>query len=498
MQMSFFDASYNRKEPAEQKQFRKKLKKFSQSSFFITRKISILINVIFEKMELDPDSEELIMQGLDDDWFMEEENDDTTKANDVDGNKKFHLHPHQLPFVDCDSPEYNTEYFSPTPIQEFELFDINFDNLENDFNLLIIEEQCLFRLNFLNSSQNNLMPIVEILNRSVVIGELHFLLAILRKTMKTSHSVFKIIKMINIVLGPVTTTSSKDIRHLNISAKWTLMEFYINYSDFESVYDDVEGYLGVLLNLIDLSQDKLSQILQWQPEKMISSVQPFHCPCIKSLWTYIINTFQAMFWKDLRNLIIQDELLPVKTSSNSVVITTISTKSSPKSISWTAYWWILSHLDLQESPDVHTFLGNQLKGSILKSKSSVEINIAIAALHKIAQLMPLNIEILSCFWDYFKERINRNFMEVRKETLENLAIIPQDHNAWYQDASKEILNNSANINIFKSYQKLISLHFAQSKKADKDMQRFLTRLRTKMAFAQFSELGESIYNVQCT
>ena len=179
-------------------------------------------------MELDPDSEELIMQGLDDDWFMEEENDDTTKANDVDGNKKFHLYPHQLPFVDCDSPEYNTEYFSPTPIQEFELFDINFDNLENDFNLLIIEEQCLFRLNFLNSSQNNLMPIVEILNRSVVIGELHFLLAILRKVMKTSHSVFKIIKMINIVLGPVTTTSSKDIRHLNISAKWTLMEFYIN------------------------------------------------------------------------------------------------------------------------------------------------------------------------------------------------------------------------------------------------------------------------------
>ena len=89
MQMSFFDASYNRKEPAEQKQFRKKLKKFSQSSFFITLKISILINAIFEKMELDPDSEELIMQGLDDDWFMEEDKDDTTKAIDVDGNKKF-------------------------------------------------------------------------------------------------------------------------------------------------------------------------------------------------------------------------------------------------------------------------------------------------------------------------------------------------------------------------------------------------------------------------
>ena len=436
-------------------------------------------------MELDPDSEELIMKDLDEDWFMEE--NDTTEANVDD--KKFHLDPQQLPFVHCDSPECNTEYFSPTPIQEFELFDINFENLEDEFNLQIIEEQCLFRLNFL-LSKSNLVP-VEILNRSVVISELHFLLAILRKTIKTSNSVFKIIKMINIALGPLTTSSSKDIRHLNISAKWTLMEFYINYSDFESVYD-VEGYLGVLLNLVNLSQEKLSQVLQWQPEKMISSVQPFHCPCIKSLWTYIINTFQAMFWKDLKNLI-QDELT-VKTS-NSVVIKTITTKpppgNNPKNISWTAYWWILSHLDLQESPDVHTFLGNQLKGSILKSKSSVEINIAIAALHKIAQSMPLNIEILSCLWDYFKDRINRNFMEVRKATLENLAIIPQEHNAWYQDVSKEI-NDASNINIFKSYQKLVNLHFAQSKKADKDMQRFLTRLRTKMAFKQLTELGKNL------
>ena len=186
-----------------------------------------------------------------------------------------------------------------------------------------------------------------------------------------------------------------------------------------------------------------------------------------------------MFWDDFQS--IKDATIVIKPSSS----VSIQSYGNNKTPFWTLYWWVLCHLQLEESTELHKFIENQLKS--LKTKSNAEIQIAITALHKMLENMPLTVEILTTFWDYFKDRLNNNFTEARKETLENLQILPEDHKAWYQDVSKETSNN-----IFKSYLQLINRHYAKSTKADKELQRFLTRLRMKINFKQLTDLG--LYN----
>ena len=128
---------------------------------------------------------------------------------------------------------------------------------------------------------------------------MHMLLAFVRKVIKSNRKVYGILKIFNMTLGPLKYsiyTNPKDIFHLNISAKWTLMEYYSIYSDCDSIYD-VDINIGILLNLLQLSEEKLKSFIH--PEKIISSTTPFPCPCIKSLWLYMIgNLEQIVVWNN--------------------------------------------------------------------------------------------------------------------------------------------------------------------------------------------------------
>ena len=118
---------------------------------------------------------------------------------------------------------------------------------------------------------------------------MHMLLAFVRKVIKSNRKVYGILKIFNMTLGPLKYsiyTTPKDIFHLNISAKWTLMEYYSIYSDCDSIYD-VDISIGILLNLLQLSEEKLKSFIH--PEKIIPSTTPFPCSCIKSLWLYMIG-----------------------------------------------------------------------------------------------------------------------------------------------------------------------------------------------------------------
>lgn len=124
-----------------------------------------------------------------------------------------------------------------------------------------------------------------------------------------------------------------------------------------------------------------------------------------------------MFWDDFQS--IKDATIVIKPSSS----VSIQSYNNNKTPFWTLYWWVLCHLQLEESTELHKFIENQLKS--LKTKSNAEIQIANTALHKMLESMPLTVEILTTFWDYFKDRLNNNFTEARKETLENLQILPE-------------------------------------------------------------------------
>ena len=75
-----------------------------------------------DNMEIDPDSEDLILKDMDDSWG----------EDFIEAEEPFKLHIHQIPFVNCDSPNYKNEHFSTGRVESFEIFGYTFDDFEGN------------------------------------------------------------------------------------------------------------------------------------------------------------------------------------------------------------------------------------------------------------------------------------------------------------------------------------------------------------------------------
>ena len=156
-------------------------------------------------------------------------------------------------------------------------------------------------------------------------------------------------------------------------------------------------------------------------------------------------------------------------------------------VPWSLHWWILAYLQLPPSAEFYKFISLILED--VKFRTSSEIRICLDALTKIQA--PLNVEILTTIWDYFKERLNSNFAENKSNLMEKLAVIPTDHKTWFEQSKIDKIPSDS----YQLYLKLTNAYFPKSTKPEKDLERFISRLRSKKSFnfKQLTEIG--IFNV---
>ena len=176
------------------------------------------------KMEIDPDSADILMREFQDEWLDEDFGNENVKQDEA----VFEIDASKLPFVNCESsPCFTDERFTTEEIKVFKIFDYEFEPYDCEYNLEILQEQSLMRLNFLylERSLQNQLPI----DLQSILFDLHSLLALLRKSMKSSSSTttyLKILTLVNSFLGHLDSKQSKALFHLTLSTKWTLFEIY--------------------------------------------------------------------------------------------------------------------------------------------------------------------------------------------------------------------------------------------------------------------------------
>ena len=169
------------------------------------------------------------------------------------------------------------------------------------------------RLNFLylDRSLQNQLPI----DLQSILNDLHSLLALLRKSMKsTSSSTYlKILTLVNSFLGHLDSKQSKALFHLTLSTKWTLLESYLNHPDWENGFTD-DIFATVFRELIKITDAKFK--LFENPEKMVSQASPFQCGCVKKLTSKRLKWCTK--WFSLR--VFRRSLKPTYASQSTVVM----------------------------------------------------------------------------------------------------------------------------------------------------------------------------------
>lgn len=254
------------------------------------------------KMEIDPDSADILMREFQDEW-LDEDFGPPSNENVNQDEAVFEIDTPKLPFVNCESsPCFTDERFTTEEIKVFKIFDYEFEPYDCEYNLKILQEQSLMRLNFLylDRSLQNQLPI----DLQSILNDLHSLLALLRKSMKSTSSTtyLKILTLVNSFLGHLDSKQSKALFHLTLSTKWTLLESYLNHPDWENGFTD-DIFATVFRELIKITDAKFK--LFENPEKMVSQASPFQCGCVKKLWIYMTESFRSLFWKEMEKVVVR-------------------------------------------------------------------------------------------------------------------------------------------------------------------------------------------------
>ena len=390
----------------------------------------------------DPDSAELLMRDFDEsvmetDNFMKLDHSQIPFFNCIP-NESFEQCQSKINCLKIKNCEFDADVFG----YDFPSFGTNEQDLEIVENLLIQNLLC----ESIMSEFSGADQIKEQISKCFI-----YLFKASQNDGLLKAQCIDILKSVDIALGPLNTKEA-NIQY-NLQVKLLL-----------SLIDETDTKL--LDNIFSLIHSEFSSSFNENDIRDMSAKTPFSCTCLKNILLYKMETMSSkMFW--------------------TYVLSLFSDTSPQGQYPWSLFWWFIYHFcdDLKSFSECLSAIEIHFK--TLKEKSSGHIRSSIMSLLKFSEKSALSIDILSGIWDFFRDRINENFDEIPRGTLEGFACLPKNFNDYFKKSQLCQFKK----NLLQMFISLVGLHLSNCTKPEKEVQRFMPRMRRKLQIVMLTDIG---------